>query len=225
MIFLIDDTNLESTNATFLLGMEYQKALCLIQTVDELEKKRDDLSSADCIMIHRSFASSSVYKEQMAELTNDGELIPFVVFSAGDPEYAIFDEKMPRVIMGLKKSLFYSRLFFFLDSYITKQTVNLRILAYGNDYMKIRVRSLALSIMRFVEGKEGLITIQELAAIASCPEFKEIVSISNPELGISYDELLENLEDYPISFSAFKNNINQIVNSFCQHGKNIYTWK
>ena len=68
-------------------------------------------------------------------------------------------------------------------------------------------------------------TTSELAGIAACPEFKELISVSNPELGISYDDLLERLEDNPILFSSFRNNINQIVNSFNQYGKNIYIWK
>ena len=73
--------------------------------------------------------------------------------------------------------------------------------------------------------KEGEINVSELANIASCPEFKELISLSYPALGFTYDELLEELEDNPISFEKFKNNINKIVNSFYQYGKNIYLWQ
>ena len=106
-----------------------------------------------------------------------------------------------------------------------KHSVDLRILAYGKDFNKIKVRSLALSVLRIVEGKQGDMTIQDLANIAACPDFKELISISNPELGLTYDELLENLEDKPISFNIFRNKINQIVNSFYQYGRNIYLWQ
>jgi hypothetical protein len=176
-------------------------------------------------MIHRTFANSSIYKEQMAELTNDGDTIPFVVFSAGDSERAVFDEKYPQIIEGIKKSVFYSRLPYFLETFELKHEINLNLLAYGKDYIKIRVRSLALSVLRVIAAKEGEINVSELANIASCSEFKELVSLSYPAIGFSYDELLEELEDNPISFEKFKNNINQIVNSFYQYGKNIYLWQ
>lgn len=225
MIYLIDDTNLESINASFVLDDSYKGVLCLIKTVDELNSERCNLRSADCIMIHRTFANSNIYKEQMAELTNDGELIPFVVFSAGDSENAVFEDSNPHVVSGLKKSVFYVRLPFFLDTYKFQHLVDLRLLAYGKNFLKVKVRSLALPIFRIIAGKDGVMTTSELAGIAACPEFKELISVSNPELGISYDDLLERLEDNPILFSSFRNNINQIVNSFNQYGKNIYIWK
>lgn len=225
MIYLIDDTKLESVNATFLLDKDYSNALRLIRTAGDFEKSQEALKLADCVLIHRTFANSTIYKERIAELTNDGELIPLVVFSAGDSEHAVYDEKKPYIIEGIKKYVFYSRLIPFLESFIKEHRVNLKILAYGKDYTKVKARSLALSVLRLVEGKEGSMTISELANIAACPDFKELISISNPELGIAYDDLLEELEDNPISFSIFRNNINQIVNSYYQYGKNIYIWK
>lgn len=225
MIFLIDDTNLSSVNATFLLEEDYQSFLRLITTVEELNLYRESLASADCIMIHRTFASSSIYKEQMAELTNDGEKIPFVVFSAGDSDSAIFEDKNPHILLGLKKSVFYSRLYFFLDTYKSQKVIDLRLLAYGKDFLKHKVRILALPLFRLLSGKDGTMTTSDLAAVAACPEFKELISISNPNLGISYDDLLEELEDHPVLFCDFRNNINQIVDSFTQYGKNIHIWK
>lgn len=225
MIYLIDDTNLESVNASFLLEGKYKSNLCLIRTVDDIDCKREEMRSADCIMIHRTFTSSSIYKEQMADLTNDGETIPFVVFSGGDSDSAVFDEKNPRVISGIKKVVFYARLPFFLDTYQTKGVVDLRLLAYGKNFLKVKVRSLALPIFRTIGGRDGMMTTSDLATVAACPEFKELVSLSNPGLGISYDDLLEKLEDNPILFCNFRDNITQIINSFNQYGKNIYIWK
>lgn len=225
MIYLIDDTNLESVNGTFLHDEKYKHILRRVESVEELSDQRDKFDTAECIMVHRTFANSSVYKEQLAELTGDGDIIPFVVFSAGDSEHAIYDEKFPNVIEGIKKVVFYSRLAFFLDSYISNKCIDLKLLAYGKDYLKIKVRSLALSIFDVIAGKDGEITNSELASIANCPGFKELVLLSYPELGYTYDELLEELEDNQISFFKFKNNINQIVNSFYQYGKNIYIWK
>lgn len=225
MIYLIDDTNLESMNASFVLDETYENVLYLINTIDDLNSKRECLSSADCIMVHRTFANSNVYKEQMAELTNDGEHIPLVVFSAGDSENAVFEDNNPHLISGLKKSVFYARLPLFLDTYKAQHSVDLRLLAYGRNFQKVKVHSLALPIFRAIAGKDGIMASSDLATIAACPEFKELISLANPDLGISYDDLLEKLEDNPIMFSNFRNNINQIVNSFNQYGKNIYIWK
>lgn len=225
MIYLIDDTNLESMNASFVLDATYENVLRLINTIDDLDRQKGSLCSADCIMIHRTFANSNVYKEQMAELTNDGEHIPLVVFSAGDSENAVFEDNNPHLISGLRKSVFYVRLPLFLDTYKTQHTVDLRLLAYGKNFQKVKVRSLALPIFRVIAGKDGIMSTSDLAAIAAYSEFKELISIANPDLGISYDDLLEKLEDHPIMFSSFRNNINQIVNSFNQYGKNIYIWK
>jgi len=225
MIVLIDDTSLESVNATFLLEKKYVNILHIIRTPEELEDYRTNLSSADCILIHRTFSGSNIYKEQMTEFTHDGEKIPLVVFSAGDSEHAVYNENSSHIIDGLKKAIFYARIYAFIESYMYKHSVDLRILAYGKDFNKIKVRSLALSVLRIVEGKQGDMTIQDLANIAACPDFKELISISNPELGLTYDELLENLEDKPISFNIFRNKINQIVNSFYQYGRNIYLWQ
>lgn len=225
MIYLIDDTNIESVNGLFLLKEEYRQIIYRIETVDDLKKSRNKLNTADCIMVHRTFANSIIYKEKIAELTEDGERIPLVVFSAGDAEYAIFDEKKPYIIEGIKKSIFYARLSEFLNEYLVSNTVNLRLIAYGINYIKIKVRTLALSVFQLIAGKDGIVTISELANIASNPNFRELISLSNPALNISYDDLLEELEDNPITFTDFKNKINQIVNSFYQYGKNIHSWK
>lgn len=225
MIYLIDDTNLESVNGLFLLNKEFELALSRIETPNDLNEIRNQLYSADCIMIHRTFANTNYYKEKMADLTGDGEKIPFVVFSAGDSEHAIYNEDFPNVIAGIKKSVFYARLYEFLKVFVEKREINLKLIAYGKDFAKIKARDLAKSILRLLTGKEGCITMSELACLTSNPNFKEFINISNPALGLSYDNLLENLEDNPISIIDFKNRINNIVSSFWKYGKNIYPWK
>ena len=225
MIYLIDDTNIESVNGQFILSKEFEHVLYRIETLECLDELRVVLNTADCIMIHRTFANSTIYKEQIAELTGDGVTIPLVIFSAGDSEHAVFDEKFPYVIEGIKKSVFYARLYDFLKTFIDNHDIDLRLIAYGKDYVKIKARNIVKSILHLIAGKEGNITMSELAKLASNPSFKELINMSNPALGLSYDNLLEDLEDNPISIIDFKNRINNILISFYQYGKNIYTWK
>jgi len=224
MIYLIDDTNLESVSGTFVLDERFHEVLTLIHDVATLDGNRQALPQADCIMIHRTFAQSSVFKEQIAELTDDGDKIPLVIFSAGDSEHAVYSDQRPNVIEGIKKSVFYSRLSYFLNTYLADHTIDLRLLAYGKDYTKIRVRGLALTVLRLTAGCQGPMSVADLAAVAT-PQLKELIELSNPELGIDYDTLLEQLEDAPLTFEQFRININKIVNSFNQYGKNIYPWK
>lgn len=227
MIILIDDTNLESLNASYVFSRDYENVIHLVRDANSLDDicNTDALINADCIMVHRTFADSTIIKEKMAEFTNDGDNIPLVIFSAGDSEHAEYNEDKPTVIDGMKKSVFYNRLPYLLNVYKEKQIIDLRLLAYGEDYAKVRIRTLALAVLRKTLHKEGLITVQELANIAASPSFKDFVFLSNPALGFSYNELLEELEDNPITFKEFRDKVNQIVNSFNLYGKNIYIWR
>ncbi len=222
MIYLIDDSDLKAYNAEFALGQDYSHVLTVVHNADKLKDIWDSLQKADCILVHRTFDGSNETSQRIAELTNDGDKIPYVVFSGGDNENAVFNGQ---VIDGLKKSVFYDRLKFFLDHFISNNEIDLRILAYGNNYKKNQIQKCALNILKIVSGKTGVVAATDLAQIASCPDFKELISESSPALGYSYDELLEYIEDNPTSFESFKSNINNIVTSFSQYGTNIYHWK
>jgi hypothetical protein len=52
--------------------------------------------------------------------------------------------------------------------------------------------------------------------------FKEIIEMAS--ISVSFDELLESLEDNPITVLKFIDNLNTINNSFTKYGKNIYGW-
>ena len=200
MIYLIDDTSLESVNGLFLLDEKYKLILYRIESLDNLKKHIDRLLSADCIMIHRTFAESTICMERMKELTQEGEKIPLVVFSAGDNETADFKEEKPYLVNSIKKTVFYTNLSIFLDSYLESNCIDLRLIAFGKDFIKAKVRSLALSIFQSIANEDGNIEVSDLAKIASNPNFKELITISNPSLGLSYNDLLEDLEDNPITF-------------------------
>lgn len=225
MIYLIDDSSLDNLNATYVFDEKYSTILKIIQTQEQLSMYMEKLLQANCIMIHRTFDNSQVAKEEVSQLSEDGKKIPLVIFSDGDPEIATFDMQAPNWIGGLKKKVFYERLTYFLDYYLQTHLINLLLLAYGKNYMKISVRSDATQVLKLLRGKSGLIDFMLLAELAACPAFKRLIDGANPSLGIDYKNLVETLEDSPITVDAFTNNINRIVNSFNQYGKNIYSWK
>lgn len=221
MIYLIDDTELKGLNVEFLQEDKYKSVVTCIRDMQEFNDKRNNLQSADCIMVHKTFCGSNKVYQQMSVTCNDENSIPFVAFSAGDAESAVYDESDPLSIDGLKKSVFYERLQYFLDDYISNDKANLRILAYGKDYMKVLARSWALDIFRLIAGKAGQLKLEDLSRLSSLKSFKLLIEAAH----IDYADLQEQLEDDPISFDRLRMNINNIVNSFNQYGKNIYTWK
>lgn len=222
MIYLIDDTELRDLNVEFLQEDKYKNILTLIRNMQELDSKCRNLQDAECIMVHKTFCNSNkVYQRMSSVASNETSPIPFVAFSAGDAESAVYDENAPLSIEGLKKAVFYGRLQCFLDDYISNDKVNLKILAYGKDYMKVLARSWALAIFRLIAGKTGKLKLEDLSRLSNLKSFKLLIDAAQ----IDYADLQEQLEDFPISFDHFRMNINNIVNSFNQYGRNIYTWK
>lgn len=219
MIYLIDD----SVTADFLQQEEYAKIVVVIRDQQQVTLHGSGLEHADCLMVHRTFCDSSKVYLQVQQLASEqSPKIPFVVFSAGDSENAVYDEECdPYSIDGLKKSIFYERLQYFIDDFIANDVINLKILAYGKDYLRVQVRSWAMSIFNVINGKTGMLGLEVIPKLAACRYFKRLIDAAH----IDYDDLLEKLEDEPITFAQFRANINNIVNSFIQYGKNIYTWK
>lgn len=221
-MYLIDDSELKDFNIDFLRENKYNKVVTYIRNMQDFNKLGHSFDDTDCIMVHKTFCNSNKVYQQMSSVAGKDERpIPFVAFSAGDAESVVYNESDPLSIDGLKKSVFYERLQYFLDDFIANGKVNLRILAYGKDYMKVLVRSWALAILRLIAGKTGMVKLEDISRLASHQSFKLLIEAAN----IDYADFLEELEDNPVSFDRFRMNINNIVNSFNQYGKNIYTWK
>lgn len=227
MIYLIDDSNFKQMNALYVHDDAYKDILHVVSSVSEFDMLcESQFHDAECIMVHRTFDGTTSDKEKIADLTDDGDKIPYVVFSAGDSSSAVFDEIHPFRIMGLKKEVFYERLRDFLDNYLENHKLNLWILAYGKNYMRVRVRNWALAILRNTSTIKGFIDEQSLGCITKDGNLKKIIDVSAPAIGITYDELVnDKLIDEPIKVDEFKSRINKITNSFYQYGKNIYTWE
>lgn len=226
MIYLIDDSNLEQLSATYVYDEKYKGILCVVDNVADYKRTFVSLpADAECVMIHRTFGGTNVYKENLSQATDDGVNTPLVIFSAGDAD-VIFDEQDDRCILGIKKKVFYERLRDFLNDYLQNKVVNLRVLAYGKNYHTVLVRRWALDILRKVSGVKGVISESDLGAITRDGSLKKLIDASAPAIGVSYDELVnEKLIDQPVMAADFVGKINKIVDSFNQYGKNIYTWE
>ncbi|MBR5973338.1 MAG: hypothetical protein IK017_11910 [Paludibacteraceae bacterium] len=219
---MVDDSNLKEFNAEYVFDIKYKNILSVIQNGVDFNTIKSILNEADCIMVHRTFERSQKIKEECLEITKYGKKIPFVIFSAGDSETTCYKEKSD-LIDGIKKNVFYGRLRYFLEDYLTNKQINLNLLAYGKDYQKIEIRNLSKSIFSVIPNGNDRLTIDYLAKIAV--DLKKIVTLSSPKIGISYEDLMEKLEDEPVTFDLFRKNIHNIIISFEQYGKNIYTWR
>ena len=225
MIYLIDDTLKETIDSDFVFDDKYNQALVVIQNKVEFNSRMKELYSADCIMVHLTFEDSNDVKDKASIIADDGDEIPFVVFSGSFSENPDFDYESNNYISGIKKSTFYQRLHDFLEEYVINGNVDLRIIAYGKDFQKVIVRNYAKNVLSIVEGKKGLLQLEDIANLSKDGNLKRLVELSNPKLGIEYEHLLEILGKQPICISDFKSRIEKIVINFEQYGKNIYTWK
>ena len=225
MIYLIDDTLNETIGSEFVFDDKYKQALVVIQNGAEFKSRMKDLYSADCIMVHLTFEHSNDVKDKAAIIADDGDGIPFVVFSGSFSENPDFDYDKNNCISGIRKSTFYQRLYDFLEEYLAYGKVDLRIIAYGKDFQKVIVRNYAKGILSALEGKQGILQLEDIAKLSKNGNLRNFVEISNPKLGIGYDQLLEKLKVEPICIADFKSRIEKVVINFEQYGKNIYTWK
>jgi hypothetical protein len=53
----------------------------------------------------------------------------------------------------------------------------------------------------------------------------QIIDLAQPTVGITYENLLDAIEDETLTVEVFKQQINQIFQSVSKYGKNTHTWQ
>ena len=243
MVYLIDDNqnNLRQKkyNITFIEDGVFNGYLAAFEKI-ERGKGFSDMShleflkNADCILLHSTtedfdkdkgfITGSNTNVIKIKELISDeGDIVPLVMFSnsMGEPEFDF--ESNPNYIRSIKKNLFYERFFDFLEYYKETGKIELRIIAWGKNFMIKDVSTLALEIVKAIEQKKNSddLILSDLSNVLK--SFNTFVELAFPKNNLN--DILEDIEDNPIKISFFKKKINQITESFTKHGKNIYTWK
>lgn len=228
MIYLFDDTDQKYIDKHIDFN-EYSDIITFVHRAksSDIDVYEHALKKADCILIHRSFRDlddvnkNTVYEKVINDISNLGYSIPLVIYSDGDREVADF--KNDRFLRQIKKLKVYERLKLFLDEYRRSKTIDLRILGYGETNVLqtvIESANIILSKIRFNRPEEVL-RPEMLAEI----RLKDLIERSQPSLGISYLELLSKIENREVMIGKFRENINSIVKSFNNYGKNLYTWQ
>lgn len=232
-ILLIDDNSKnqrEVYDASFVDDELYSDCLSHIEQVNS----QSDLSFLDdvsCVMIHDSledyidgeFKSDSHKAKDKIEEIIQSKNLPYVLFSDGHGMEADWREEMPDVVFSIKKSEFYRHLKSFLDHYKTTEEIDLRLIAYGKDFLKHLMSKWCQSIILKLADTpdDKLINISQIDKRS----LRLVIENAQPKIGISFDEVMCDIEDGKITAGSLRNNINNILSNFKKYGQNISRWK
>ncbi len=236
-IVLIDDNSKNQRldyGASFVDEGVYNDILLHIEKVNQ-DTDISFLSGAKCILYHDSledFIDGNFIEEShkarglITDYIEDHNM-RFVCFSDG--HQAIGETDSSCNVTGVKKSAFYSRLQYFLDTYRKEGLLEVRILSYGKNYRKEIISPAVKSLFKKLNTLRPT-SILEYSSVMPAnqdePEhLRQIVEQALPALGMSYDDILDYIEDHGISVSEFKKRINRIFDDISKYGKNTYTWE
>ena len=216
MIYLIDDSP-QSQISTFLNLEDYSDILD--RREDLSLEDADYLMDADCILIHTSYHNRSVLNKIRETVCDFGDNVPLVMFSDSDLPEPVFDGENRNFIETFKKNVMYSMLPGFLQYYRGSGKADLNVLAYGEQWIRKEVNTMAsklLSKIMFLKGDSPL-DKDDIDA----ESLMTILNLSQPEIGVTLYDILEDEQ----TVKEFRENINAITESFNTYGKNVYHWK
>lgn len=231
-IYLIDDNvdgNRQKYGSGFVDDGLYQDVMVVI---DKLSPNNDIsfLENASCILLHKSledFYNGKFHDDShkvamlIRNLPQVGNSIPLALFSDGDTND--LGDLRGQTIFSLSKRAFYGRLESFVLHFQKEHEVELRLLAYGQNYIGHLANRAATTLFVHLQDLQNCDNLP--ASRVHCEEMAQLVSLSQPSLGKTYKEIILDLTMNPITVGEFKNRVNNILESIQDYGKNIFTWK
>lgn len=232
MIYLIDDNQsnqrIDKYNIHYIEKEQYTN---ILTSIEKLEQGTDlsFLEKASCILLHNSFEDSkngefikgstdnaTKIREIISE---EGDKIPLVIFSNQSTDSIYMPHN--HYLKDLKKDLFYSRLLSFLEYYKKNNVLEFNILAYGEHFVATEINELITILIEdfLFDNPSNNLQITAIKLI----EFNRLAQLSSFSMPIN--EILENMEDYPITIGKYIEILNRINESFTEYGKNIHDWK
>jgi len=233
MIYLIDD-NRDNKRDEYGAGYIDQGEFddCLIH-YEKLNIKSDFsfLDNAACVMIHDTFVDyiDNQYKEDSKKAREkildvvQTKKIPYVCFTDGYSLSANWQEEHPGIVFGIKKSEFYYNLREFLETYRKTDVVDVRIIAFGSDFMKLFMFKWYQNIIGSIQNDDenAIITFEDIDKHS----LQKFIKNSEPKVGISFNQLMNDIDDGKVTIRNFKDNVNRIIDGVQKYGKNISVWK
>lgn len=242
MIYLIDDN---AGNQREIYGAGFIDEGVFADYITHIERLGKDfdpslvLKDTDVILMHDTlqdfidgkFVEGSQSAKTKIEDFVKAKNIPLVNFSDGHDGPGEFDTDGN--INNLKKSLFYSRLYDFLEDLRSSGIPQIKILAYGKNYRKILLEREIKNLYVKLSGKTtdetlslgDIIPTSRDESVKEPNYLKHIVEMSQPALGMTYENILDYIEDEEITVGDFKHKLDSIFKSVSKYGKNTYTWK
>lgn len=235
-IYLIDDNldgNRNKYGSTFVDDGKYADILCAIDKIS-LADDLEFLNTAACVLLHKTLndyfdgkfhEDSQKVATFIGQMPNIGNRIPLVIFSDGfTSDIGDYDiDRNPNEIYSLSKRALYSRLESFVIHYRDTIEIDLRILAFGEDFATELIEKAAVDVFSRLQDFADTETLD--ATKIACPKFRQIIDMSQPAIGKNYIEIINDLQLNPISIFEFKNRLNNILENFQDYGKNYSVWK
>ncbi len=232
-ILLIDDNSKnqrEVYDASFVDDETYSDCLSHVEQVNS-QSDLSFLNDISCVMIHDSledyidgeFKSDSHKAKDRIEGIIQSKNLPCVYFSDGHGMEADWREDMPNVVFAIKKSEFYRHLKVFLDHFRETKEVDLRLIAYGKDFLKHLMSKWCRTVISKLSDTPDEVIID--TSMIDSRSLRLIIEKAQPKIGISFDDVMCDIEDGKITAGSIRNNINSILSSVKKYGKNISSWK
>lgn len=219
-IILIDDNKSnqrEIYGAIFVDNGEFED--CLIHK-EELSENSDFsfLDDAACVLLHDSLADyvdgkfmsgSRMAKECVTDKIKANK-IPYVVFSDGHSVIGDWSQTNPNVVRSVKKSEFYRNLKGFLEAYRESGTIDLRLIAYGNEFEKKELIYLLQQIFDELQNSNEKETLTLSLTNPDLLErfFGKIEHVSN---NITFERLCDSINSGKLTVGKFKAYINSLA--------------
>lgn len=219
-IILIDDNKSnqrEIYGATFVDNGEFED--CLIHK-EELNENSDFsfLDDAACVLLHDSltdyvdgkFVSGSRMAKECVTDKIKADKIPYVVFSDGHSVIGDWSQTNPNVVRSIKKSEFYRNLKGFLEAFRESGTIDLRLVAYGNEFEKRGLIYLLQQIFDELQNSNDKETLTLSSTNTDLLEqfFGKINHVSN---NITFERLCDSINAGKLTVGKFKAYINSLA--------------
>lgn len=239
MIYLLDDNKNDKRKSSFDVSFVDDGTFNgYLTPVSRLPKNADldHFLKAKCILVHTTtedvdhqgkFISQSTTNVTriIEDVANNGDRIPLVTFSNQMTGPVVYDYDInPFWVKSIHKTLLYQqRLHPFLKHYKDTGQIELKIIAYGENFKAIeagRYAKYLIESLALYDRKEK-VSLSFFSRLTMLERFFEFMLPDG-----NYNEFVNDLEDHPITVDKFVENVSLIIESISEnYGKNTHTWQ
>ncbi|XWW47042.1 hypothetical protein JYG30_06230 [Fibrella sp. USSR17] len=238
MIYLLDDNKDDkrrlSFNVSFVDDSTFDGYLTSISHLSE-NADLSFLSNAVCLLVHETtedidedgnFKSGITTNAQrlIDDISDRGDKIPLVIFSNGMNGPTEYDyDVRPHFVKAIHKTLLYQhRLFPFLNHYKQTNQVEMRIIAFGENFRAVEAGRYAHYLIESlsVYKHSQLFNLSFIPKLSMLQRFYEFMQPNG-----DFIKFVNDLEDSSISVGKFVENVSAVIESISEnYGKNTHTW-